>query len=524
MPAHSASSNENTAADVPADALIAALQAQLSARLIETHISWVLLDGRFAWKIKKPVRLAFLDASTLATREHLCHEELRLNRRLAPSIYLSVVKITGSPESPQMDGAGPAIEFAVRMRQFEAGALLSERVQAGTVQLIEMDHLAQRLAGFHRQAAVASPDAPFGTPELIEGAASKVVEELSRFESVASLAGLRTWLSEQALALRTTWLQRKAEGRVVEGHGDLHLANVVMLDGELTGFDCIEFDPALRWLDVQSDVAFLMMDLLAHGRSDLAWRFINAYLDDSGDHAGLATLRYYLVYRSLVRALVMRLQIAQGGKLNAPNYLTLARRLAASTDARLMITHGVSGSGKSVASQGLIEHAQAIRIRADVERKRLAGLAAHADSTGVVPGGIYSADFNQRTYDVLLKKTRHALQNGWRVIVDATFIGRPARDGFRQLARELGVPFTILHCEAPLDTLRERVQQRRERGGDASEADLSVLTSQLENYKPLQADELACTITLDVSHPEPIDVIASRWLAFAQRWLAFAQE
>lgn len=493
----------------PSAALVSALQAQLGAQLIETHISWVLLDGRFAWKIKKPVRLPFLDASTLATRQHLCEEELRLNARLAPSLYLDVVKIGGTPESPVLNGEGPAIEYAVRMRQFAAGALLSERLMAGLLQPSELDQLAHRLAAFHRQAAVASPDAPYGSPALIEGSALKVVESLSALPGTEPCDDLRQWLQAQAQVLQGIWAQRRAEGRIVEGHGDLHLANVVAFDGDVTAFDCIEFDPALRWIDAQSDVAFLMMDLLAHGRADLAYRFINVYLDDSGDHAGLATLRYYLVYRALVRALVMRLQARQGG----PDYLALARQLMASADTRLLITHGVSGSGKTVASQGLIEHAQAIRLRADVERKRLVGLPAHADSTGVVPGGIYTAEFNQRTFDVLLQKTRQVLRQGWRVIVDATFIGRPARDAFRQLARELGAPFAILHCEAPLDTLRERVHQRRERGGDASEADVAVLHSQLENALPLQADELACTITLDVAQPLPMDEIAARWLS-----------
>lgn len=505
-----------TGAELPA-----ALQQQLGARLVETHISWVLLDGRQAWKIKKPVRLPFLDASELATRRRLCEEELRLNRRLAPALYLDVVAITGSPQAPRLGGEGAPIEYALRMRQFAAGALLDERLAAGTLQGGELDQLAQRLAAFHRQAAVVDPASPYGSPESIEAATRQVMTGLAP-SCADACAALRPWCAAQEGALRETWLRRRATGHVIEGHGDLHLANVVNLDGEVTAFDCIEFDPALRWIDAQNDIAFLVMDLLAHRRGDLAARFLCAYLDASGDHAGLPTLRYYLVYRALVRALVQRLRGAGVAEARpAPDYLALALDLTRPSDARLLITHGLSGSGKSRVSGALLERTQAIRLRSDVERKRLAGLAADADS-GLVPGaGIYGADFSQRTYAHLREQASVALRSGWRVIVDATFLRRTDRDDFRQLARELGVPFTILHCEAPPALLRERVQRRHERGDDASEADVAVLEQQLSHDQPLQADEQAdeqsdeqaCVIIHDSAVPWTIDAIAARWLA-----------
>ena len=231
-----------------------------------------------------------------------------------------------------------------------------------------------------------------------------------------------------------------------------------------TAFDCLEFDPALRWIDVFSDIAFLVMDLLAHGRGDLAFRFLNAYLDDSGDHAGLPVLRWYLVYRALVRALVARIRSGQGGAAGGPDHLALALRLATEGDARLLITHGVSGSGKSWVAQRLLQQAQAIRLRSDVERKRLFGLRALDASASLVSGGIYGQGATQRTYAHLREVAAVALAAGQRVIVDAAFLRRNERDEFRRLAQACRVPFTLLHCTAPHELLRQRVQARGARG------------------------------------------------------------
>lgn len=492
--------------------LVEVLRVKLKATLVETHISWVLLGEEFAWKIKKPVRLSFLDFGDLAKRQHLCEEELRLNRRLAPSLYLDVVPIRGTPADPSLGaGAGPVIEYALRMKRFADGSLLSERLAAGQLAPAQLDRLAQHLAAFHRLAEPAPASSPYGAPTLIEEAVFRVLEGLSQHGCASDCAVLQPWLNAKALQLRDVWLQRKAEGRVREGHGDLHLANVVVLGDDVTAFDCIEFDPALRSIDVLSDVAFLVMDLLAHDRSDLAFRFLNTYLDASGDQAGLPVLRYYLVYRALVRGLVGRLAVAQGKAPQGPDYLALAKRLTAPDDARLLIMHGVSGSGKSVVAQQLLERAQAIRLRSDVERKRLFGLQALDHSSAHGQGQVYEAEATQRTYARLRELAGCALSAGYRVIVDATFLRAADRDDFHRLANELRVPFTILHCHAPPDTLRERVRQRRARGDDASEADLLVLERQLVVCEPLHAQEQVCAITVDTAVPVCTESVAEYW-------------
>jgi predicted kinase len=254
------------------------------------------------------------------------------------------------------------------------------------------------------------------------------------------------------------------------------------------------------------------MDLLAHGRADLAWRFLDVYLAEGGDYAGLAVLRYYLVYRACVRALVSRIRQPQAA-CGAPDYLALARQLMQAGRARLMITCGVSGSGKSFAAARLLEHCGAIRLRSDVERKRLFGLDALADSARHVPGGIYGAEANRRTYERLAELAATMLQAGWPVIVDAAFLRAREREDFRSLAANLGVPFAILHCAAPEDLLFERVRLRHARATDPSEADVDVLRRQLEYQEALRPEEWPHSIALDTSLPWQAEVLAARWAA-----------
>lgn len=501
--------------------LVAHLRRQRGARLIETHISWVLLDGRDAWKLKKPLHLPFLDASTLARRHQLCEEELRLNRRMAPSLYLDVTPITGTPDSPVLGGTGPAIEYAVHMRQFPKGALLGELLASGQVQPTQLDDFALHLAGFHRSAEVAPPSSPYGSPQLVEQTTRDVLRNLADIGGEALSAPFTAWLDTQAPLLRPLWAQRQAQGRIVEGHGDLHLANVVLLDGSLIGFDCIEFDPGLRWGDPLSDVAFLVMDLMAHQRTDLAFRFLNAYLDASGDHAGLPVLRHYLVYRALVRALVASIKAGKGQVPAGPDYLALAHRLIAPTAPRLLITHGVSGSGKTFVSQGLLEQAGAIRVRSDIERKRLFGATQPAaQPAGATPSGsgdldanpLYNRDRTQATYAHLHDVAQRSLQSGWHTIVDATFLDAGERDRFRHLAAAQSAPFAILHCEAPRTTLEARLITRQQAAQDASDADVAVLDRQLQRDTALGPAEARDALQADTTQPDWPTRLTQAWL------------
>ncbi|SFC25753.1 hypothetical protein SAMN05216344_11295 [Polaromonas sp. OV174] len=471
-------------------AFVSALALTLHAELIETHISWILLAGDTAYKIKKPVRLPFINYGTLQARQHFCEEEVRLNSRLAPSLYLGVTRITGTYRAPTLDGPGPVLEYTVRMRRFAPGALFDEQLAAGTLRAQAVDRLAELLADFHDHAPRADPACAFATAEQRRTSVLAALEGARLLASKSEHALLRAWLDTETHALMPLWSSRKAEGRVRECHGDLHLANVVSLDGGIAAFDCIEFDPALRWIDVLDDAAFVVMDFAAHGRRDFAFRFINGWLDRTGDHGALPSLRYSVVYRALVRAQVESLR-GEKRAAAARHYLKTALAWATPGEARLYITHGLPGSGKTFESQRLLEQQGAIRLRSDVERKRLFGLGMLEDShtRGL---NLYEAEATARTYAHLFRQARMTLQAGYPVILDAAFLRRAERGQALALARELDVPFLIVACEAPLPVLRTRLLARR---GDSSEADVAVLERMLALAEPLTSDELAFVLT-----------------------------
>ncbi len=496
-------------------------------RLVETHISWVLLTDRHAYKLKKPLRLPFVDFSTLNARRRFCEEELRLNRRLAPSVYLDVVEVRDSARGPSFGGDGTVLDVAVKMLRFNDGALWSDRLAAGELAPSDVDQLAQRLADFHRDVAVASVQSGFGSPAVHERVTGRLIDAINAWHAGHAAAAttardwpaLRAWLHEQLLTLAPLFEARRRDGRVRECHGDLHLANLLQLGDEATAFDGIEFDPELRWIDVLNDIAFVAMDLMAHGERGLAFRFVDAYLEATGDYEGLPALRFYLAGRALVRAQVAAIVETQGG--HAPSgcgtadYLAVAMRMAREPEARLAITHGLPGSGKSFVSQGLLEAAGALRVRSDVERKRLFGLGASQSSQGRVAAGIYDSASTAHTYARLLEVARIALVAGWPAIVDAAFLLAAERSNFAALAEELCVPFAILDCRAALPLLRQRLERRKSSGSDASEADVAVLERLRAVAEPLTKAERILAIAIDAGQPLSAAALARCWRELA---------
>jgi len=473
-------------------------------RLVETHISWVILTGRHAYKIKKPLRLEFLDFSTLELRKHYCAEELRLNRRLAPEIYDSVVGIGGTLSAPRI-GAEPVFEYALRMREFPAEAQLDRRLEEGELAASDLRALGWRIGCFHLAADAAGADSTYGDAAEVERAAVTnfaVLEPLIRDPvEQRAVSELARWTGAQSSALRATFSRRKAEGWVRDGHGDLHLSNLVALESGITAFDCLEFDPRLRWADVICDAAFLVMDLEMRGRPDLAYAFLDGYLETTGDYAGLALLDYYRVYRSLVRAKVAALRAEQVADRTALEerrraHVELAQRYTRRRRPRLVLMHGYSGSGKSWLGERLATMLPAIRLRSDVERKRIAGLTSYAESHSGIGEQIYAPNMTRRTYAQLESGVRSALVAGESVVVDAAFLSREQRATFLRLARELGVACTIVDCVADRDVLETRIR-RRER--DASEANAAVLAYQLRVAEPLCEDEPVIAVRSDAT-------------------------
>ncbi len=479
--------------------------------LIETHISWVLLAGTLAYKLKKPVKLPFLDFSDAERRRHFCEEELRVNRRFAPQIYLGLSRVTGSLAEPRLDGDGPLLDHAVRMRRFPADALLATRALAGPLDAAMLESLAAQIAGWQDRAEPAPASGTWGGGALHAMALATLDGVAAQWpQRRADIDVLRRWFAAQGDALAPLWAARRTTRQVREGHGDLHLANIVELDSGWSPFDAIEFDPALRFIDVVDDVAFTAMDLKVHGQPVAAARFINAWIEASGDHAGLPLWRHALVYRALVRALVTGLRAPAACRPSALDYLTLALGEARATPApALALTHGLPGSGKSHVALQLLGQTGALRLRSDVERKRLLGLAPLAATPP--GGGAYGADTTRRTYARLAGLARTALAAGWPVVVDAAFLRRAERLEFAALAAELGCPFVLLHCDAPMALLRERIVARQARGDDPSEAGLAVLEQLAAQAEPLDADERRHTLGVDTSAPLAVAALAERW-------------
>ena len=487
--------------------------------VIETHISYVLLSGAYAYKIKKAVALGFLDFSTLARRRMYCEEELRLNRRLAPELYLAVVAITGAPDVPRFAGNGEAIEYAVQMTRFSQEALLDRQLALGCLSPDMIDQLADQLADFHGGAERAPPDGQFGSPEAVwEPMAqnfAQLGEQLSDAAHRSRLADLKAWSRQRFSQLAGLLATRLRDGWIRECHGDLHLGNIVRTGAGLRIFDCIEFDPGLRWIDVLNEIAFLTMDLEERGRADYGHRLLNRYLEANGDYSGLPLLGFYTVYRALVRAKVAAIRASQedpAGRLrdlaSCDQYLACAVKATLPGKPTLLLMHGLAGSGKSWLAQQLLESLGALRIRSDIERKRLFGLPALARSDCAVGDGIYDAAATAATYDRLVELAHHILAAGYPVLVDAANLKAWQRKAFRELAAVRGVPFVILACTAPEAVLQARLAARREAGRDASEADQAVLAYQMRGREAIAPDEEACTLAIDTSAPFPEDLPA----------------
>lgn len=476
--------------------------------VVETHISWLFLTGRFAYKLKKPVNLGFLDFSTLERRRHFCHEELRLNRRLCPELYLDVLPVTESAGKLRIGGDGEAVDYVIRMVQFDRRFELDRLLRNGELTKRQIDEAATVIAAFHAEAPRADPAAKFGTPEVIVKPMLEnldLTEEVARtIEELSDIEKLRHWTLAEHRRLSGIVRERKALGMVRECHGDLHTGNMVIRDGEIVIFDCIEFSHALSIIDVMSDVAFLFMDLEHSGHPELAWHFLNGWLTKSGDYGGLQVLRLYCVYRAMVRAKVTSIRLAQesGEEEKAKtlaehhSYIQLALGYTRPRKPMLLITHGLSGSGKSVISAQLADAGGFIHIRSDVERKRLFGIDSLDRSAGKGLD-IYTAETTRKTYAAMLDATSTALSAGFPVIVDATFPDAHKRAPFLRLARTLEYPCHILCFHAPREVLRERVRARHEAASDASEADLNVLEAQLHAIAPPDGDEKALCIKID---------------------------
>ena len=488
--------------------------------LIETHISWVILTGKFAYKIKKPVNFGFLDFSTLEKRKFYCEEELRLNRRLAADIYLDVVTIAGSHDKPVLGGEKNIFDYAVKMKQFPPQIELDHLLEQGKLNHHIIDAIAYHIADFHQHISIADSQSNYGLPEIvikpIRENFQQVREKITDQASLEMLGKIESWSESTFKQLESILIKRKKQGFIRECHGDLHLRNLAWYKEKPLAFDCLEFNPAFRWIDVMSEIAFLIMDLTDHKQAKLGQRFLNQYLEYTGDYAGCILLKFYLAYRAMVRAKVEAIRAHQPGistseskaALSAfSNYLALAFDYTKPVKPFILITHGVSASGKSTISAPLAEILGAIRIRSDIERKRLFSVPVNQHSHNEIDQGLYSRKATEQTYLKLVELAENIIIAGYPVIIDASFPTLSERQLFQKLAEKYQLSFTILELFADTEKLKQRIVARQD---DVSDADLSVLLKQLENWHPLDEKERELTCRIHTNTPVDINALAKQ--------------
>lgn len=470
--------------------------------VIQTHLSWILLTGHYAYKIKKPLDLGFQDFTTLEKRKYYCELEVILNKRLAPQIYIEALPIMGSSSYPKLDGKGEAFEYAVKMHQFPQTALLSNLAKTKQLNKNIIEEIARQIATFHLEAPICSMYRLWGRPEEVFAPIQENFTALKQL-TIASpflrqILFIEQWATNQYHLLQTFLSQRKTNEYIRACHGDLHLGNMVLLDNKPVIFDCIEFNESFRWTDVMNDVGFLAMDLDHHALSGLGNLFVNKYLENTGDYQGTPLLRFYQCYRAMVRAKISALQLQQISAENPlyenllkdlQDFLSLAVQYATSSTPTLTITFGVSGTGKTTYTESLLMHQGGIRLRSDILRKQMHGLSPNTSTTLREKQKIYSEQATQSLYYKLQALAQTLLQSGLNVIVDATCLKQWQRKLFIELAQQLQIKLEILAFEVPIDILQHRIEKRAILAKDASEADSEVLSLQLRSLEPLTEEE-----------------------------------
>lgn len=480
--------------------------------LIETHISMVFLAGQFAYKLKKSVVNDFLDYGSLEKRHAACVNELNLGKRFAPDLYIDVVPITLEEGELRVDGDATPIDFAVRMRRFSSESLLSKRLAKSAVTETEIEQLGRSIARFHADAPKVTGERSGGVAAIGKRALENIaaLANTDSFHDNVDLSQVDRWTKQQWRELTERFAIREQLGWIRECHGDLHCNNVVYFRDSWTMFDGIEFNDQLSCIDTMSDIAFLVMDLIERKQSGLAWMLLNAYLEESGDYHGLSVFRWYLVYRAMVRAKVAVIRASQWSSTDenrqreielARDYLRLACEFTQSSFRELWITHGLSGSGKTTGSRWAIRDHGMIRLRSDIERKRLFHLS-HLGQNGIsrptnseaetprdVNPNLYSTNATEATYRSLWSLSRELLQAGFSVLVDATFLKESHRKRFLALAQSMNIPFRILEFRNDVKVLEQRILDRKSLGMDASDADVEVLHRQIKSLEPLTESE-----------------------------------
>ncbi len=473
---------------------------------LQTHISLLFFAGKRVYKIKKPVDFGFLDFTSLTKRKLFCDEEVRLNRRLAPEIYLGVVPITRSSAGTlHVNGVGEVVEWAVEMVRLPEHRMFSSLLERGEIDNQQMNSLASLIAEFHGSCPTGQDVDPYGAPAVIEGNHKENFEQLQDYVAhsdrspavalqVLSAAqheflsrNAQTFFSEQ----RELLLRRVNEHRVREGHGDLHAGNICFAEDGIVAYDCIEFSRRFRCGDVASELAFLAMDLDYRGYPSFGTYLVKRYAQICGD-AELEKLEpFYKCYRAVVRGKVTALTASDPAiraarraelRLEAMRYLQLA--VGYHLPPVLILMCGLPACGKSWLAKRLKRPLRASLLRSDVRRKRMPDVARGTQEDGQYGKGLYSEQRKASTYDSLLENAVELLQANRSVVLDATFSRSQYRAPFLEAANRLGFKCLLVHVKAADEIIRERLQVRENDPHCVSDAGLEVYQQELQRFEP----------------------------------------
>jgi aminoglycoside phosphotransferase family enzyme/predicted kinase len=471
---------------------------------LETHISHVFFAGDLVYKVKKPVRFSFLNYSTLRRRRYFLHEELRLNRRLAPSLYLGVLPISYGAGGWTLGSDAEPVEYALVMRRLPERRMLPFLLERGLVTPPMMRALAQTLASFHAAAATGKEITASGRPQAIQEVWAENLADIHPFLGpLLDRETFEAWQDFGQFSLARhgdLFVRRLHEGRVREVHGDLHCEHICFAPEGIQIFDCIEFSGRLRCCDVASEVAFLLMDLELRGADRPAREFLDRYLELTGDLELPALLPFYKCYRALVRGKVETLRCA-GISPQASRYFELATRITwEELRPFVILICGLTGSGKSTLARGLSQRLGLPVISSDATRKALAGTQERRDAV-LYETGIYSPSMTERTYAKIFEEVEGLISKGQGVIVDATFQRRAHRGALLGLAARHGVPLAVIYCRGSEEVVRERLRRRQEEGRDLSDGRWEVYVRQKASFEPLCEIPSGHCLTLDTEAP-----------------------
>lgn len=473
--------------------------------LIQTHISFILLTGDYAYKVKKSVNFGFLDFSTLEKRHYFCQEELRLNQPQAPEFYLEVLPISLVGDSVQLGNDAHPIEYTLKMRQFPQENLLIHLFEQGKLTFDHLTQLGKKVAQFHLNAPTNDQICQFGEISQIRQGIEENYDQTDQYIGIAQTQQQydeTKQFTDQFFEEHHALFQSRIENNWIrECHGDLHLKNMFLWNDEILLFDRIEFNQEFRFVDVMYDIAFTVMDLDGRKRSDLSNQFLNTYMEQTGDWEGLQILPFYLCRQAYVRAKVNSMMLdepeisvnqKQEIQQEAALYYKLAWEYTHQKSGEIIIMSGLSGSGKSTVARRLARRLNAIQIRSDAVRKHLGGIPLDQRGTDA----LYTAEMTQITYQRLLELGIILATQGFTVILDAKYDRQLLRGKVIQRCKLKNIPLTILQCTAPIEVLRSRLQHR---SGDITDATVDLLESQQQAAEPLTEAEKAYVVSIDTT-------------------------